>query len=318
MRVDPAIVAFRGERARQSRAQATMAAACDAWRAEPRIAPVFADLRRYGGGAALPACPSLARLFAPGPEAGRFVGRFCAVHALALAGEPLGQPVLRHAFDGALSTLLLGRAGAAQLTLTALEPGEYRTASATFSDAESHHAIVAGAAQAREIRRGRDGALAESEVRLGAGSRLTFDLSRQALHVGRVERRLVTLRLHRAATSPGPMREYALADGALLKQTAGEVRQSRHETMLALLGRMKRREAVPVMAAIACQSGADSLRWEALRESLALDTAQGFAALCALARSPLDPLAAPAGALRAQLVEAHPRLRAFEEERCRG
>lgn len=114
------------------------------------------------------------------------------------------------------------------------------------------------------------------------------------------------------------MREYALADGALLKQTAGEVRQSRHETMLALLGRMKRREAVPVMAAIACQSGADSLRWEALRESLALDTAQGFAALCALARSPLDPLAAPAGALRAQLVEAHPRLRAFEEERCRG
>jgi hypothetical protein len=81
---------------------------------------------------------------------------------------------------------------------------------------------------------------------------------------------------------------------------------------------MKRREAAPAMARIAREKGPDSLRWEALREALALDTAQGFAALCAIARSPLDPLAGPAGALRAQLIEAHPRLRAFEEARCRG
>lgn len=318
MRVDPAIAAFRDERARQARAQAIMVAACDAWRSEPRIAPVFADLQRYGGGAALTACPSLARLFAAGAEAGQFVGRFCAVHALALAGERLGQPAFRHAFDGALSTLLLARSGTARLTLTALEPGPYDASSVTFSDAESHDAVVAGAARAREVRRERDGSLAQSKVRLEAGSRLTFDLCREALHVAVVERRLVTLRLHRSAECPGPTREYALADGRLRQQAAGDVRQSRHEMMLALLGRMQRCEAAPAMAEIACEGGPDSLRWEALRECLALDTARGFAALGEVARSPLDPLAAPAGALRAQLIETHPELRAWEERRCRA
>jgi hypothetical protein len=318
MRVDPAIAAFRGERISQGRAQATMVAACDAWRADARIAPVFADLGEYGAGMALPECASLARLFAPGAEAAGFVAWFCAAHARALAGEPLGQLPFRHNFDGALSTLLLARSGAAQLTLTALEPGEYEAASVTFSDAESHAAVIAGAAHGRETCRGQDGALAHRAVRLEAGRRLTFDLARQALLVGRVERRLVTLRLHRAAADPGPMREYALADGALLKQAAGTIRDSRHEMMLALLGRMQRREAAPLMAGIACENGPDSLRWEALREALALDTAQGFAALCAVSRSPLDPLAATAGALRAQLIEAHPRLRAFEETRCRA
>ena len=112
------------------------------------------------------------------------------------------------------------------------------------------------------------------------------------------------------------MREYALADGALLQQAAGDIRHSRHEMMVALLGRMKRREAAPLLAEIVVEEGADSLRGEALREALALDTAHGFAALCRVARSPLDPLAAPAGALRGQLIEAHPRLRAFEEALC--
>jgi hypothetical protein len=88
--------------------------------------------------------------------------------------------------------------------------------------------------------------------------------------------------------------------------------------MLALLGRMKCSEAAPLMAEIGIEQGADSLRWEALREALALDTAMGFAALCRVARSPLDPLAAPAGALRGQLIETHPQLRAFEEARCPG
>jgi hypothetical protein len=87
--------------------------------------------------------------------------------------------------------------------------------------------------------------------------------------------------------------------------------------MLSLLGRMKRREAAPLMAAIAEEDGPDALRWEALREALALDTAAGFAALCRVARAPLDPLAEPAGALRAQLVKMHPELLALKEARCR-
>ena len=55
----------------------------------------------------------------------------------------------------------------------------------------------------------------------------------------------------------------------------------------------------------------DHLRWID-RECLALDTAAGFRALATLARLADDPLACPAGALRAQLVEAHPQLLSLE------
>ena len=318
MRVDPVIAALRGDPAPQRRAQAAMVIACDAWRAEPGIAPVLADFERYGGGAALGDCPDLARLFAPGEAAGHFADAFCRRFGEAIASQPFGQLPFRHSFDGALATLLLARAGTAQLTLVAREPGRYQTTSATFSDAERHDAIVAGAARARATRRLRDGTFIQREVGLATGLRLELDLSREALFVTDVERRLVTLRLHRAAPRPAPAREYALADGALIRQAAGAIRDSRYEVMLALLGRMKRHDAAPLMAEIVSEERADSLRWEALREAFALDTAVGFAAPCRVARSPLDSLAAPAGALRAQLIEAHPQLRAFEENQCRA
>jgi hypothetical protein len=86
--------------------------------------------------------------------------------------------------------------------------------------------------------------------------------------------------------------------------------------MLALLGRMRRAETAPVMAAIAREPGDASLRWQALRECLALDTAAGLAALSYLARTGDDPLAPPAGALRAQLIETHPELHALDSAAC--
>lgn len=316
MRVEPAIAALRGDRRPQDRAQAALVAVCDAWRRKARVAPMLEQLQRFGRGAPLADCPALAQLFEPDGTARRFSGEFCALFAAALAGDQLGQLPFRHNFDGALSTLLLARAGTAQLALTALEPGEYATASVTFSDATRHEAIVAGAARARETCRGDDSALTHREVRLEPGRAFALDLSSRTLFVTRVERRLVGLRLHRTAPQPGPTREFALAGGELLQQAAGDIRDSRHEMMLALLGRMKRREAAPLMAVIAGEEGPDALRWEALREALALDTAEGFSALCRVARAPLDPLAAPAGALRAQLIEAHPQLRAYEEARC--
>lgn len=88
---------------------------------------------------------------------------------------------------------------------------------------------------------------------------------------------------------------------------------SRQEMMLAILGRMKRTEAAPEMAALAQDKAADeSLRWQALRECLALDSGTGFVALAMLARDAADPLCGPAGALRARLVEAHPQLLLLE------
>jgi hypothetical protein len=317
MRVDPAIADLRHERARQLRMQAAMFAVRDAWRHETRVAPVFTAFEAYAAGAPLADCAPLAELFAEGETAGHFVGRLCTALAKALARERFGQPPFRHAFDGALSTLLLARSGPARLSLLAQEPGEYETAGVLFSDAVRHEAVIAGEGRGRLAARRPDGRLGHERVRLVPGARSALDLSHRALFVERVERRLVRLRLDRAAPSAAPVREYSLADGRLLSQSSGDVRQSRQEMMVSLLGRMKRAEAAPLIAEIAVEDGPDALRWQALREALALDTASGFAALCRIARSPLDPLAAPAGVLRAQLVEAHPELLVFEESLCR-
>lgn len=318
MRVAPDIAALRKDRAPQLRAQAAMFAARAAWQGRAAVAPVLADLQDFGRGAALSACPALAELFATGEAAGLFVAGFSSAFADALAGEPLGQLPFRHGLDGVLSTLLLARSGTARLTLVALEPGEYEAAGVLFSDAVRHDAVIGGAAVARLTTRLADGAFEHDRLDLGSGGRLALDLSRRALFVERVERRLVVLRLRRDAPLPEPMREYSLADGGLLQQSAGDIRHSRHEMMVALLGRMQRREAAPTIAEIAGEAWPDALRWEALREALALDTAAGFAALCRIARSPADTLSAPAGALRAQLIEAHPELLEFEEAQCRA
>lgn len=318
MRVDRTIAAMRADRTALQRAQARAAAAAKRWRENGRVAPILAELAEYGRGAPLSSCPALAALFEAGAEAGAFVGQFCRAQAAAMARERFLQVAFRHNWDGRASTLLLARHGAAQLALVAIEPGTYETSSAAFSDAVRHEAIVAGAASARRTVRGERGEFTHDALELTGGARLALDLSSRALFVERVTTRLVSLRLHRANPGAAPSREYDLTSGQLRHQASGDVRASRKEAMLALLGRMGRKEAAPTMAAIAREAGSDGLRWQALREALALDTAEGFRALCEVASAPADPLAMPAGALRAQLVEAHPELLALEETPCRA
>jgi hypothetical protein len=315
MRIDPAIAALRADRGLQRRAQLATSGATEAWRSEPAAATVLADLARFGAGAPLAGCPALERLFAGGVEAQRLATTFCRRRARVLSDEPFGHPPLRHGFDGTVSTLLLPRAGRAQLILHAREPGQAELSSVSFSDAERFEAVLAGEAEAR-IERGTGGRLVGEAMVLRKGVRLALDLSNEALRVTAVRRRLVSLRLHRTAAEPRATREVSLADGALVHRSSGDLSASRHQMMLAVLGRMKCAQAAPIMAAMARAPGEPSLRWQALREGLALDTALGFAALLAIARSADDALCAAAGALRAQLVEAHPQLRALEGDAC--
>ena len=317
MRIDPAIAGLRRDRAPQRRAQARMVAACEAWRAAPGVREALGAFERYGQGAPLADCPALQAAFTDRETAPRLAAALVSELCRALAAEPFGHPPLRHGYNRGTATLLLARHGRAQLVLHATEPGTRRFDTVTFSDAERHEAVLAGEARGRIVRRqGQFGRFAERPLVLGAGARLAFDLREEAPQVLASERRLVSLRLHRSAPNPDPTREYDLATGALLRQSAGGIRMSRHEIMLALLGRMRRADAAPVMAAIAREPGDDSLRWQALRECLALDTATGFAALRDLARTAGDPLAAQALALQARLVEAHPVLRTFEAASC--
>ena len=309
MRIDPAIAALRRDRALQRRAQSDMVAACDAWRTTAATGQVLAELERYGEGASLAQCAALRALFTDAESAPRLVAALNRAFCDALAREPLGHPPFRHGYDRGASTLLLARHGRAQLVLHACEPGVRSFDVVSFSDGERREAVLAGKARARIVRARESSArFALQPVAFEPGLRLALDLREEALQVLAIERRLVSLRLHRFASMPAPTREYSLSSGAFLRQSAGEIRASRQEAMLALLGRMRCADAVPVMAAIAREPGDASLRWQALRECLALDTAAGFAALSELAAARSDALAAPAAALRAQLLEAHPEL----------
>ena len=317
MRIDPAIAALRRDRAPQRRAQAVTAAACDAWRAAPEVRAMLAEFHCYAAGAPLASCPSLLALFADQDSAPALTTALTRALCAALAAEPFGHPPFRHGYDRGTATLLLARDGRAQLLLHASEPGTRAFDTVAFSDAERHEAVLGGEAKARVVRRqGQFGRLAAQALVLEPGVRLALDLREQALQLLAVERTLVSLRLHRTAGNPEPSREYDLATGALLRQAAGDIRASRHEAMFALLGRMQRTEAVPVMAAIAREPGDASLRWQALRECLALDTAAGIATLGELARAEEDPLASPARTLLAQLRETHHELHTLEPLSC--
>ena len=91
--------------------------------------------------------------------------------------------------------------------------------------------------------------------------------------------------------------------------------ESQREMATALLGRMGRNDAAPLLAELA-MSGSAHIRWQTLRECLSLDTGEGFAVLSRIAADPRDELAVPAGALRARLLEAHPQLSHIEEAVC--
>jgi hypothetical protein len=312
MRTSPAIAALQRDRALHLQTRTAMVGVLEAWRAEPATATILAEMAGYGAGAPIARCPALFGLFTEPGSAPRLVAGLVRALCVALAGEPFGHPPLRHGFDRGSSTLLLARSGRALLVLHACEPGDRRLDVVTFADGERREAVLAGEARGRIVcRRGRSGVFAERRIALSRGARVALDLREEALQVTAIDRRLVSLRLHRSARNPGPTREYDLSSGALLRQAAGDIRISRQEMMLALLGRMGRVEAAPLMAEIARGSGDASLRWQALRECLALDTAEGFAALAALAGAARDPLVGPAGSLRAQLLEAHPQLAAL-------
>jgi hypothetical protein len=234
-----------------------------------------------------------------------------------LADNPLGHAPFRHFTDDVIATLQLAKAGDTTLSLVAIDRyGLARrpaASTADFSPSEVWERVLAGTATAAVIDRGATGPdradLIVSEMTLRPGSLIVRDARFRHVRLDRVQGCLVSLRLQRRMPGAGPTREYALTDGALVHQAAGNPKDSRTELMMALLGRMGRADAAPAMAGIATEEGSGALRWQALRECLSLDTAQGFSALCEVARRADDELAPAAGALRSQLIEAYPQLR---------
>ncbi len=298
----------------QRRAQDFAYGAFAAWRAEGHNLAWGAALQAFGTGSELNECPALAALFQGDPARAAAVVDCLIVSGLcAVSAEPLCHVPLRHGGDAGRATLLLGQAGDASLALVARSGAALAKApaptSATFSPARQWLRVIAGSANAALVEVGPSGAPAVRSFDLAPGDVLARDALREALHFKSIPATLVTLELTRRDRRADVARELALADGALLRQSASDPRDSRLELMAALLGRMGRTDAAPTLAALAQARAPMPLRWQALREALALDTRAGFAALGALAQAPGEPLAAAARDLRARLITDHPQLR---------
>lgn len=327
MQIDPGLRALRGNSALQRQAQAQFLAARDAWcnQAQWRnITRAFAD---YDEGAELAACVALHNLFDRPDKARHMADGFIQHFLPVLADAPWGQFPLRHGANGSVSTLLLASGRRAVLSLVMVDGAVLATRpmaqTISLADTTRHEIILGGTATGRRVVvEGFDDHHARLQVKpyhWAPGTRLSFDTMREAMLADRVDGMLISLRLVRFADEPAPARDVAIGDGAIIHQSAGRVQDSRLELMLAVLGRMGRDDAAPAMAAMArSDTSAPALRWQALRECLALDTAQGFDALCALARNAADPLAGAAGALRAQLLEAYPVLNELNQKMAEG
>jgi hypothetical protein len=313
LRIDRVLRALLCEAAPLHAARARMREAQADWRAD--CAEVLGELERYGAGAPLGDCPELAALMDDRDRGLAFTASLVAAFVPVLAAEPFARMPFRQSSQGPFATLALAKCGRAMLSLATQVPGMTSAETMGFADGERYDLVLAGAGEGTFVRRGRDGMLDLESVVLAVGICIALNAASEALLVTRVRQGLVTLRLTRMAEAPQPSREYRLADGALVSQAAGDPRASRHELMLSVLGRMGRADAAPVFAEIA-REGSEHLRWQALRECLALDTATGFRALCGVARDPADTLAPQAGTLRAQLLEAHPQLSGLEDQSC--
>lgn len=321
MELRQALTALREDDGECRKGQEAMARALAAWRIEPLVASVLEAMKRFGQGAALERCRPLAALFrSGGPEARAFADSFVAAGLAALDAHPLGQLRLPHGSRRAAPALLLAQSGRANLALAAYDGAMLERMptpkTADFPPFETWIHVLSGEGEADLVLcRDSDEALDEGRVLLQSGTvklepgvTLYRHGSRETLQVRRARGSLVMLRLQRRFADAQPVREYSMPDGTLLHQAAAIEADSRRELAMSLLGRMGRRDAVPDMARIVCSTQSRSLRWEALRQILALDIAAGLALVGQVAADADDVLSDDARHLQAALLKTWPDL----------
>lgn len=317
MLVRTELKALREDDAPQRQVQADLGRIMAEWRSSRVGSGIDRSIRAFAGGVPLESLTPLARLFSHGDKAAQrlaadFVARFLPV----LQTSQWGQVPVPSKVDDVSATIVLATAGNCVLVLTAYDGVALRTKraalSAGFSPGETYDHVLAGSGSGRLIELGAgpggETHLTTAICELVPGSVMRRDGAQQSLLIESAEGTLVILRLQRRPECGTVARELRIADGALLHQATANSRESRFELAAALLGKMGRRDAAPLLAAMAEERTGQSLRWQSLKQCLGLDTAQGFAALSRLAASEGDDLAAPAKALRAQLIAAHPQL----------
>jgi hypothetical protein len=325
VRIDHQIAVLRSDAALQRCTQAPMSAAKEAWVASPVVAPLLAEIRHFGEGAALGQLQLLQRIMHDYSYAQKIVGDWTGRLCDALYQNALGQVPFQHAYSDGFAAIRLAGSGRAALSLIVYEPVDKEIAhtSASFADREQVELAMSGDGKVNIHRlcgeksgETKQASVRSEKIALKVG--MTVDssgphLARQICDAGSS---LVLLQLTREAAMPQPSREIRLSDGALIHQSCGHKRSSQFEMAAAVLGAMQREDAAGVLTEMALDKGPDNLRWECLRQSLTLDASRGFEALTQIAQSTHDELAIPAVTLRDHLQGAYPVLEAKRATSC--
>ncbi|MHA7818970.1 MAG: hypothetical protein ACX930_04910 [Erythrobacter sp.] len=316
MQVHSEIEALRSDPASQRRSADAMGAALATWHRQTEVTDLQRELATYSHGGELDECTALSLLLSDHVRARSFVVGFVRHFTAALRDEPLGEVPFRRSSSDGFSRVQLLRSGGAVLSICAYEPriGESEPETVQFVDCASTEIVVSGTARVRTYRR-EGGAVLRHHHEWRAGERLARRPGIHARHVLSVENSLLVLQLTRAPACPGPSLEIQLSDGAIVRRISGDKRASEQVMALAVLGALGDTESTGPIAAFAraCDHDNDA-RWEAVRQSLALDARQGVDLLCELSQRTGDALSAPARALCEELERAHPVLRAQKEE----
>ena len=304
--------ALRGDDREARTHRVAMEEALEDCRREPRLAAVLEELLRYGEGADFAHCPALVALFEHTGAARDLlrplIGRLTALHR----AYPLAQLAFRHRSQAGAHVLQIAARGHATLSLVLQDQDAgAEHVIATFADADQREVVLTGKASAclfEIVAEERDRVILNSvRTELQSGARMKCTGPRQSRLIKPSHDSLLTLRLARAAGRPRPTRRIDVRSGRIVHRASGNAADSRAELAMLLLGRMGRSDALPVLAA-RTRTGDAQLRWQALRQCLALDAATGLSLLERIAKDHADPLYQAARAQLAQLLRERPSL----------
>ena len=297
--------ALRGDDREARTHRVAMEEALEDCRREPRLAAVLEELLRYGEGGDFAHCPALVALFEHTGAARDLlrplIGRLTALHR----AYPLAQLAFRHRSQAGAHVLQIAARGHATLSLVLQDQDAgAEHIIATFADADQREVVLTGKANAclfEIVAEERDRVILNSvRTELQSGARMKCTGPRQSRLIKPSHDSLLTLRLARTAGRPRPTRRIDVRSGRIVHRASGNAADSRAELAMLLLGRMGRDDALPVLAT-RTRTGDAQLRWQALRQCLALDAATGLPLLERIAKDHADPLCQAARALLAQL-----------------
>ncbi len=321
MIVHPDIAALRSDPVSQRRIAARMQHARQEWLSDRTTKEVTRALSHYNDGCDLDACQALSDIFSDRVKAMEFAGVWITALLDALRAEELGEAPFRYRTSPGVSSIQILQSGQASINLVVYERSDCANGdvpqTAMFADCESDEIVLSGTAIAtcHTLDEKAVGATKLDTIKLSltAGDRITLKGKRQARQIISVGGLMVLLQLSRTPDAPAPSREFSLSDGQLLRSVSGDKAASQRLMALAVLGALDNGEeaARGAMRSAALDKAEDmDVRWEAVRQTLALDTQHGLDLLDACAGDSSDALAQPArqlsGQLRSQLAAMEP------------